>query len=67
MRDWHAFVREHFRGRRQPSDQAAALSDQVVDELAHHLEETWRAARASGRSEAEALDAARRPRGFPRT
>jgi putative ABC transport system permease protein len=60
MRDWQAFVREHFHGRRQPSDHVPALSDQVVDELAHHVEETWRAIRASGGSEADALEAARR-------
>src|SRR6187549_176589 len=53
MRDWRAFVREHFHGRRPPSDQA-------VEELAQHVEETWRAAIAAGRSEAEALVAARR-------
>jgi putative ABC transport system permease protein len=60
MRDWQAFVREHFHGRRQPSDHVPALSDQVVDELAHHVEETWRAVRTSGGSEADALEAARR-------
>ena len=53
MRDWQAFVREHFHGRRAPSDQA-------LEELAQHVEETWRAARAAGRSEEEALAAARR-------
>ena len=53
MRDWQAFVREHFHGRRPPSDQA-------VEELAQHVEETWRAARAGGRSEDDALAAARR-------
>ena len=53
MRDWQAFVREHFHGRRPPSDQA-------IEELAQHVEETWRAARAAGRSEDEALAAARR-------
>ena len=53
MRDWQAFVREHFHGRRPPSDQ-------VVEELALHVEETWRAARAAGSSEDEALAAARR-------
>jgi putative ABC transport system permease protein len=60
MRDWLAFVREHFHGRRAPSDQVRALSDQVIDELAQHVEETYRAARAAGRSEDEALAAARR-------
>ena len=53
MRDWQAFVRKHFRGRRTPSDQA-------VEELAEHVEEVWRAARAAGRSDEEALTAARR-------
>ena len=60
MRDWQAFVREHFQGRRPPSDQALSLSDQAIEELAQHVEETWRAARASGRSDADALEAARR-------
>ena len=60
MRDWQAFVREHFHGKRQPSDQGRILSDQAIEELAQHVEETWRAARAAGRSEAEALEAARR-------
>ena len=50
MRDWQAFVRQHFGGRRCSSDQA-------IDELAQHVEETWRAARAGGRSEDEALGA----------
>ena len=53
MRDWQAFVREHFQGRRPPSDQA-------VEELAQHVEETWRAAKAAGRSDEDALEAARR-------
>jgi len=52
MRDWRRFVRDHFDGRRVPSEQA-------LEELAQHVEETWRAARASGLSEAEALAAAR--------
>jgi putative ABC transport system permease protein len=52
MRDWHAFVRDHFRGRQMPSDQAVA-------ELAQHVEDTWRAERAAGASEAAALAAAR--------
>ncbi len=60
MRDWPAFVREHFHGKRRSPDQVPALSDQVVDELAQHVEETWRAARAAGQSEDEALAAARR-------
>jgi hypothetical protein len=66
MRDWKAFVREHFHGRRPrsdqasgPSDQVPAPSDQVIEELAQHVEETWRAAIAAGRSEDEALAAAR--------
>jgi putative ABC transport system permease protein len=52
MRDWHAFVRAHFRGRQMPSDQAIA-------ELAQHVEDTWRAERAAGASDAVALAAAR--------
>ena len=52
MRDWHAFVRDHLRGRQRPSDQAIA-------ELAQHVEDTWRAERAAGASEAAALAAAR--------
>jgi putative ABC transport system permease protein len=59
MRDWTAFVREHFHGRRPPSDQVPAPSDQIIEELAQHVEETWRAAIAAGRSEDEALAAAR--------
>jgi hypothetical protein len=35
MRDWRAFVREHFHGRHPPSDQ----------ELAQHVEETYMVAR----------------------
>src|SRR6266567_4054484 len=60
MRDWQAFVREHFHGRRPPSDRACVLSDQTIEELAQHVEETWREAKAAGRSEEEALAAARR-------
>jgi putative ABC transport system permease protein len=52
MRDWHAFVREHFLGRQAPSDQAIA-------ELAQHVEETWRAELAAGGTDADALAAAR--------
>jgi putative ABC transport system permease protein len=59
MRDWHAFVRQHFRGRQVRSDQASVLSDQTIEELAQHVEETWRAARAAGSSDADALAAAR--------
>ena len=51
MRDWQAFVREHFASRRLPSDAA-------IEELAQHVEETYLAARAGGRSEAEALQLA---------
>src|SRR6185503_6517779 len=51
MRDWRDVVRSEFGGRQQPSEQA-------IEELAQHVEETWRAARASGRSEAEALELA---------
>ena len=43
MPEWQAFVREQLAGRR-------AVSDQTIEELAHHVEETWRAARAMGRS-----------------
>jgi putative ABC transport system permease protein len=50
MRDWRQFVR---------AECAHPLSDQAVEELAQHVEETWRAARAAGRSEADALDLAR--------
>src|SRR5687768_2927754 len=53
MRDWPAFVRKHFHGKRPPSEL-------VIEELAQHVEETWRAARAAGRSEPDALEAARR-------
>ena len=60
MRDWRAFVREHFNGRRGRSGRGRDLSDQTIEELAQHVEETWRAARASGWSEDEALAAARR-------
>src|SRR5262249_31996212 len=44
---------------RAPSDRARALSDQAIEELAEHVEETWRAARAEGRTEDEALALAR--------
>jgi putative ABC transport system permease protein len=50
MRNWHAFVREHA---------ARPLSDQAVEELAQHVEETYAAATAAGRSEADALALAR--------
>ena len=52
MRDWRVFVRQHFAGRRPPSDQA-------IEELAQHVEETYRAARAAGRTDEEALALAR--------
>src|SRR5262245_53202671 len=52
MRDWQAFVRDHFKGRPAPSDQA-------VEELAQHVEETWRVARAAGKPEEDADAAAR--------
>jgi predicted permease len=51
MREWQAFVREHYAGR--------PLSDQALEELAQHVEETWRAALAAGRTEIEALELAR--------
>ena len=50
MRDWQAFVREHAPRR---------LSDQAVEELAQHVEETYAAAVLAGRSEDEALGLAR--------
>ncbi len=50
MRNWRIFVRDHA-GRQ--------LSDQAIEELAQHVEETYDAARAHGRSEAEALALAR--------
>ena len=64
MPEWQAFVREQLAGRR-------AVSDQTIEELAHHVEETWRAARAMGRSDEEAMAAARAelvnlPRRLPR-
>ena len=64
MPSWEHFVRDHFRGRQAPSDQA-------VEELAQHVEETYAAARAAGRSERDALALARAqlenaPRRLPR-
>src|SRR5262245_38916463 len=50
MRDWQAFVREHA---------ARRLSDQAVEELAQHVEETYAAAVSAGRSHGEALTLAR--------
>src|SRR5262245_33173762 len=47
---WQAFVRAHA-GR--------PLSEQAVEELAHHVEDTYAAAIAAGRSEDEALTLAR--------
>ena len=52
MHDFRALVRQRFSGSR-------ALSDQAVDELAQHIEETWRAARAGGKSDEDALALAR--------
>jgi putative ABC transport system permease protein len=52
MRDWESFVRDAFRGRQEPSEQA-------IEELAQHVEETWRTARAAGRTDDEALALAR--------
>jgi predicted permease len=57
MRDWQAFVREHVGATRRGRSE---LSDQAVDELAQHVEETWRAAKSAGRSDEEAIAAARR-------
>jgi predicted permease len=57
MRDWQAFVREHVRATRRGRPE---LSDQAVDELAQHVEETWQAAKSAGRSDDDALAAARR-------
>jgi predicted permease len=53
MHNWDALVRQHFAGRR-------TLSEQAVEELAQHLEETYSAARRAGRSESEALALAHR-------
>jgi putative ABC transport system permease protein len=52
MPDFHALVRERFSGSR-------ALTDQAVEELAQHIEETWRAARSAGKSDEDALALAR--------
>jgi predicted permease len=62
MPDWKHLVRAHA---------TRHLSDQAVEELAQHLEETYSAALASGRSEADALTLARQqldnpPRRLPR-
>ena len=46
---WPSFVRARLRG--------APLDDEVVDEVAEHVDEIYRIARASGRSHAEALQA----------
>jgi predicted permease len=64
MRDWRAFVRRELRG-------APPLSDQAVEELAQHVEETYRSARAAGCSPDEAHARAREqltsiPRSLPR-
>jgi putative ABC transport system permease protein len=50
MRDWQAFVRQHV---------PRPLSVQAVEELAQHVEETYAAAMAAGRSDADALALAR--------
>jgi len=52
MPDFHALVRERFSGSR-------TLSDQAAEELAQHIEETWRVARSAGKSDEEALALAR--------
>ena len=52
MHDFRALVRQRLSGSR-------ALSDQAVEELAEHIEETWRAARAGGKSDEDALALAR--------
>ena len=52
MHDFRVLVRQRFSGSR-------ALSDQAVEELAQHVEETWRAARAGGKSDEDALALAR--------
>ena len=52
MRDWEAFVRRHFRGE-------APLTRESVEELAQHVEETYRAAIAAGATDPAALDRAR--------
>jgi putative ABC transport system permease protein len=50
MRDWRDFVRQHA-GR--------PLSEDAVEELAQHVEQTYQAARAEGRSDDDALARAR--------
>jgi len=52
MRNWAAFVRAHYSGRQEPTAQA-------IEELAQHVEDTWRAAIAAGRSDEDALALAR--------
>jgi putative ABC transport system permease protein len=63
MHDFHALVRARFSGSR-------ALTDQAVEELAQHIEETWRVARSAGKSDDAALELARaeleRPGRLPR-
>jgi putative ABC transport system permease protein len=64
MHDWRIFVREHFKNHDR-------LSREALEELAQHVEETWRSAKSAGCSEAEALAAARaelldRPASLPR-
>jgi putative ABC transport system permease protein len=51
MRDWEAFVRRY-------GSPLRPLGDDAIEELAQHVEQTYRAAVVSGQSEAEALAAA---------
>ncbi len=50
MRNWEAWVREYLNLPRM----AGQRDERIVGELAAHLEETWREARARGATEAEA-------------
>jgi hypothetical protein len=52
MHDFRALVRRRFSGSR-------TLSDQAVEELAQHIEEVWRTARAGGKSDEDAIAMAR--------
>jgi hypothetical protein len=52
MPDWEAFVRRR-------ASSGPPLSDDAIEELADHVEETYRAALAAGLTEGEALEAAR--------
>ena len=47
------------------SGPARSFRIQAIEELAQHVEETWRAARAAGRSDEDALAAAQAPAGKP--